>query len=463
MVKNAIWAQGPKCDDRKLVSPTFQINCWPLLGGFLDVPVGYEAVLTGPQGTVWVLGEGLQSLRALPWGPYAARFVNTCGHSLRLPAVPALTQDGWQASLQVSLQFRVRRPARAVRFYDPLEVLHEAGISAITYVIQSTPHDQLIGTDNGAGRGHRSVAGQIHRRLQATLRETGTGLEVVNVFDAQAQGDERRLEVKRQSQVNETQIAADRTVLSQKIELEREQQGLALLQAETKRKQAEEEQKVRLEKARIEIEVNRLVREVREWEVHLEMVPGQSQQRHEQILEAIKTYGQILGKVAELNNLEGIGVSSRRRPEEWGLNHLETVLLQSLASLQALLTQDPLGPAGNTDALPTPEAPLLTRLTSDIDRLKTIEGWTGTHIESCADGSVCLEIYFKGKIVEVICDPSFPATRPQVAVATNGRKKVHSLLPKWEPMPLKEVVLEAIHPDSDADSNQDATSGAPAA
>lgn len=380
---------------------------------------------------------------------------------LTLQPVPALTQDGWRANIQASLEYQVRSLHGVVQLGDPLKALNEAAVSAITSVIKATPHNLLIGTSDHSDESHEAIAADVQKRLQAALR--GSGMGVVNVFVTQPQGDERRLDIKRQSQIDETQIVADQTVLARKISLERGQQALALLQTETKRRQAEEEQKIRLEQARIEAEVARLVRWVREWETYLQLVPDLSRQQHEQIVETIKAHGQILAKMAELGNLEVLGVSSRRRPEELGLNRLEAVLMQGLTNLRGL-SQQSLGLAlGNGDILQDPNLSLLLRLINEIKGLSTIEGLTWTHLKPDEDGGLCLEVQLNGMRLEITCRPGFPAIRPGVVVSINDHDKTPFLFLWSKPRLLKEVVLEASRHFSGVASTCDRNSSAPAA
>jgi hypothetical protein len=402
-------------NDGELVSRPFRVTCWPVVGRPLEVPVGHQAVLTGPQGVINVLGEGLQNLQGLPWGPYMVQLVDVRRRHLELPSVPALTQDSWQANVQASLEYRVRSPHAVVQLDKPLKTLREAAVSAITYVIKTTPHDLLIGTADCSGSSHEAIAARIQRQLQAPLR--GSGLEVINVFVTHLQEDERRLGIKHQ-----------------------------------------------LEQARIKAKVTQLAQWGREQETRLQLLPDLSRQQHERILEAIKALGQILDKVADLSNLEVLGVSSRRRPEEPGLNRLEAVLMQILANLQALLAQEPMELASGGDAtLQDSDVPLLVRLANEINELSTIEGLTWTHINPVEDGGLCLEARLNGIALDITCRPGFPDVRPEVVVSGNGHDRAPFPLPWSEPRSLKEVVLEAARHFSGAASTHDGTSSAPVA
>ncbi|MFX1352842.1 MAG: SPFH domain-containing protein [Promethearchaeota archaeon] len=462
MNTNTRSTQLPQLSASELVSAPFEVFCLPVLGRLLKVPPGHRAVLTGPQGIVHELGEGLQSLSGLPWGLYMVQMVNARRFHLQPGPVRALTGDGWQANILVTLECRVYSPRAVVHLDNPLSTLREAAGAAITHVIKTTPHDVLIGTADQSSQDFGAIVARIQRELQSTLR--GSGLEVVNVLAAQPQGDERRLEIKRQLLIDETQISADQTVVAKRIELERGQQDLVLVEAETKRKKAEEEQRIRVAQARIEATVTQLVRWVREWETQLQLIPELSRQRHEQILEAIKAYGQVLGKMAELGNLEVLGVSSRRRPEELGLDRIEAVLTQGLANLQKLLIEESrVLASGNADVWQEPHAPLLVRLVGEISELSTIEGCTHTDIELDENGSLCLEVHLDGKTVEIICSPDFPATSPEVFVSANGLKRIPYMLRQRDPKSLKEVVLEAARRFSGAAPTHGATSRDPAA
>jgi len=449
--------QTSEPNDGELVSQPFQVTCWPVVGGFLWVPPGHRAVLTGPRGVVNVLKEGFQTLQGLPWGLHTVQLVDMRRRHLVLPSVAALTQDGWRATVRASLEYQVRSPHAVVQLDDPLKTLREAAVFAITCVIKTMPHDLLIGTSDHSGGSHKVIVARIQMQLRAALR--GSGLELINVFVSQPEGDERRLEIKRQAQIAEAQITADQTMLARKISLEREQQALALLQAETRRKQAAEEQKIRLEQARIEAEVTTLVQWIREWEAHLQLMPDLSRQRHEQILEAIKAHGQILGKMAELGNLEVLGVSSRRRPEELGLDRLEAALMQGLANLRALLAQERLEPAsGNGDISQGSNLSLLVRLANEIKGLTTIEGLVWTHLKPDEDNGLRLGVRLNGIVMEITCRPGFPTVRPEVVVSANGHDRIPFPLPWPEPRPLKEVVLEAARRFSETVSTYDGNS-----
>jgi len=462
MIRDAGFARASEFPDGALVSRPFRIARWPVVGKPLEVPAGHRAVLTGPDGGVRVLKDGFQSLQGLPCGLYMAQWVDVRRRHLEVPAVRALTRDGWQAGIQVSLEYRVRSPCAVVQIDDPIKALREAAVFAITSTIKTVPHDLLIGTSDRSNGSHEAVAVRIQRQLQARLRDSG--LQVVNVFVGQPDGDERRLEINRQSQIDNTQFDAEQKALVRKTELERERQALAVLEAETRRKQAEEEQKIRLEQARIETQVTRLVRGVREWETYLQLVPDLSRQRHEQILEAIKTHGHILGKMAELGSLETVGVSSRRRPEELGLDRLAGVLVQGLANLQALpaqetpaLTWDGVGNGQESDV------PLLVCLANEIDALSTVEGWAWTHLEPDKDGGFYLEARLNGITLEIFCRPDFPTSRPEIFVSASGHRRVPFLSLCPESRSLKKLVQEIAQRFSGVALASDDTPSAPAA
>jgi len=462
MMRDAGFARASEFPDGALVSHPFHIARWPVVGKPLEVPAGHRAVLTGSDGGVRVLKEGFQSLQGLPCGLYMAQWVDVRRRHLEVPAVRALTRDGWQAGVQASLEYRARSPRAVVQIDDPIKALREAAVFAITSAIKTVSHDLLIGTSDRSNGSHEAVAARIQRQLQARLR--GSGLQVVNVFVGQPDGDERRLEIKRQSQIDGTQFDAEQKALARKMELEHERQALAVLEAETRRKQAEEEQKIRLEQARIEAQVTRLVQGVREWETRLQLVPDLSRQRHEQILEAIKTHGHILGKMAELGNLEVVGVSSRRRPEELGLDRLEGVLVQGLANLQALLAQG--SPALTWDGVGDGQesgVPLLFCLANEINALSTVEGWAWTHLEPDKNGGLCLKARLNGITLEISCRPDFPASRPEIVVSANGHHRVPFLFPWSESRSLKNLVQEIAQRFSGAASTSDDAPIAPAA
>lgn len=444
MIRFTLLTQSSEFSSGELVSRPFHVVRWPVVGGWLDVPAGHRAVLTDPQGVVNVLTEGLQSLQCLPRGSHVVQLVNVRRRRLELPATIALTQDGWQATIQASLEYRVRSPQRIIQLGNPLRTLEETAVSAITSVIKTMPHDQLIGSSNHSDGNHEAITARIRRQAQAALR--GSGLEVVNVFVGQPEGDERRLEIKRQSQIDEAQFDADRMALARQRELKLERQTLVVLEAETLRKKAEEEQRIRLEQARIEAKATQLVQWVREWEARLQLWPDLTRQRHEQILKAIETHGHILGKMAEMGNLETVGVSSRRRPEELGLAHLQDVMIQGLANLQDLLAQESVGlPSGSVDAKENLDKPLTVRLAGEIAELTTIEGLTWTHLEPDKNGRLHLEAHLNGVMLEITCRPGFPTTRPEIVVSANGHKRVPFLFPWSEPRSLKELILEVSH------------------
>lgn len=435
-------AQPLKPNNERLVSQLLDVTSWPVLGRQLWVPPRHRAVLTSPDGAVSVLREGLHILQGLPWTPHTVQVVDMRRRHLVLPSVAALTQDGWRANVQASLEYQVRSPYAATLLHDPIQTLSEAAVFAITCVIKTMSHDLLIGiSEEASNAGHKTIVACTQMQLRSALR--GSGLEVVNIFVGQVEGDERRLEINRQAQVAKTRIAADQAMLAGRLSLEREQQALTVLQAETKRKQAVEEQRIQLDQARIEAEATALVRSVREWEARLQLLPDLSRQRHEQILEAIKAHGQILGKMAELGNLEVLGVSSRRRPEELGLDRLEAVLMQGLVNLQALLAQEPMGLAsGNGTPPQNSTSSLWGCLANEIEELSTIEGLAWTHLRPDGDG-LRLEVRLNGIGLEITCRPGFPVVRPDVVVSANGHDRMPFALPWAEPRPLKEVVLEA--------------------
>jgi hypothetical protein len=341
-----------------------------------------------------------------------------------------------------------------VELENPIGFLRQAASSAITHVIKTTPHDFLIGGANGSDDRHQVIDRRIRKQLQTTLR--GSGVQVINVFVGQSQGDERRLEIKRQALVDETQISESGRILEEKMDLGRKEQKLALQQAETKRLQAEEEQRIQLEQARIQASVASLLKGVREWEVRLQLMPDLTRQRHEQVLENIKAHGKILSKMAELGTMQGPSVSSRRRPEGWGLDGIEGIMTQGLTNLQDLPAELPM----HSDTAST-EVPLLSRLTRDLLELSAVEGLTWTVNSRGEDETLRISVQYDGLTITVTCDPGYPEDQPEVVVASNGRQ-MHSDFPDWRPRSLKDTIMEAAHRFSEGGAMGEAVAHSPA-
>ena len=431
-----------------LVKQPFMLTHWPVIGTLLEVPPGYRAVVTAPGGVTKVLGEGLRTLSGVPWGRCVVRYVNVRRFVYRHPPVCALTQDGWQAIVDATLECTVRSPRAVVEMQNPIGFLQQAASSAIVHVIKSTPHDLLIGGANGSDDGHQTIDWRIRSRLQTTLR--GSGMQVVNVFVGQSQGDERRLDIKRQSRVDETRISENGRILEEKMDLGRKEQKLVLQQAETARLRAEEEQKIQLEQARIEASVARLLKEVREWEVRLQLIPELTKQRHEQLLENTRAHAKILSKTAQLGTMQGLPVSSRRRPEGWGIEGIEGIMTQGLMSLQGLPAEVPMHPdTASSEALPS-------RLARDLLELSAVEGLTWTVNGQKEDEMLQINVQYDGLTITITFDPRCPEDRPDVVVASNGRR-MQPVFSDWRPSSLRDTVMEAAQRFSESDRMGDAT------
>lgn len=115
-----------------------------LLGQLIVLP-GTCAVVTGRKGYRQVFPAGTHTLFEVPLGPATVQWVNARRQRRELPPVMALTQDKWQATLRVALEFEVDDVEAIAQHADPLTALDAAAKAAILAQIEAMSHDALTG------------------------------------------------------------------------------------------------------------------------------------------------------------------------------------------------------------------------------------------------------------------------------------------------------------------------------
>ncbi len=434
--QTALWSSNGS-NSNPLISPPEQFFILPIIGKILNVPAGRCAVLTFREGRRKVFTEGMHVLdRNIPWGVGLIRYVDVRQHSTSIPFTQALCRDGWRGGLAIEVCWRVGDAALIVDIANPVGDLVIAARASVRAIIETTPHDTLFGGIDASVVGADSLGDTVAAKLKAN--PAVRGIEILRVLITERRGDERRIQIVQTATIERTRVSSDMTLVSQQMDLERQNQALVVLRAETERKRIEEENKVRIQQADIEAEVMRRLIQTKWQQVQLDQAAAIYQQRHEQVLKTIDAHALVLSKAAELGQLEAFGVSSRRRPE-FAVGGLEATLNQGLHNLQRMLQVPSLIPAPGQIAQPDDRKALRMRLMTEVDELSDLADVGQCSLGFGRDGEQDHVVVQVGnRTVDVACYPGYPQVPPEVRWADNGQQKASI---RWsEDMSLKHLV-----------------------
>jgi len=430
-----------------LVSSTKHIWVLPFVGAILTVAPGKCAVVTLRSGRRKVFGEGVHVFgRGYMPGPYPVRYVDVQLHRTSIPFIEALCKDEWRGGLALVIQWRVGNATLIVDVSDPVGDLIAAGKAGARAVIETTPHDQLIG-----GMSKAMDADRLADRVMEKIEGSVQGIRILSVLITERQGDERRIQIVRQTAVERTRVIEEQELKHQKLssqaelvsderELERKRQELVRLQAETERKRIEEERQVRIREAQIEVEVSEKLLLTKWQQAQLEMATENNQQRHQQVLKLIEVYPEVFSALSQLTQLEGWGVSSRRRPE-FELESIAATVGQGLRSLQSVL-QPPMQlpgmePTDFTNGHRTPVA----RIAKEVAEIAQLDGVKNARLEM-ANGTRKYQVMveFDDRVLGIVCHPEYPDVAPEVR--WSGDDKLDLPVPWSKDMSLKDIVQD---------------------
>ncbi len=428
-----------------IISSTESIWVLPFIGAILCVPPGVCAVLTLRRGRRKVFTEGMHRLGSdFPAGPYPVRYVDVQLHRTPIPFTEALCKDGWRGGLALEVHWRVGDATLIVDVSDPVGNLVTAAKASARAVIETMEHDQLIG-----GMSKVVDADSLANRVTEKLNGSVQGIRVLKVLITERRGDERRVQIVQEVTVERTRVLKEQelnlqklssqaTLVSQQMDLERQRQALALLEAETKRKQIEEERKVRIREAEIEVDVSERLLPTKWQNAQLEMATETNRQRHEQVLKLIEVYPEVFSALSQLAQLEGWGVSSRRRPEI-ELDSIAATLGQGLRGLQNVLQRPtPLPGTEAIDSVNGHSTPL-ARIAQEVDEIAHLDRVKNARLEM-ANGKRGYQVVieFDDRVLGIVCHPEYPNVAPEVRWSGDVQQEVSIT---WsEGMSLKDIV-----------------------
>ncbi len=430
----------PEFSFNGLATPPVPLNRgWLGLLGQLVVLPGTCAVITGRQGYQQAFPPGTHMLFEVPLGAVTMQLVNTRRQRRELPPVTALSQDKWRVTLRVALEFEVADAAAIAQHAEPLAALDTAAEAAILAQIEAMLHDALTGLVDGEDTpsGVDAVAEGILRHLRAS--PSVEGFRIVNLSIVEREGDERRVQIVQDAVVERTRLEEEGQVreltdqlelakLAVRREMAEKEQAIALVKTQTEVRQEEERERLKLMAAQVEAEVEeiRRVQEAwqaeqkrlaEEWRTAKELELLQMQQQHEANLEIIKGTAQVTAEAARAGKLEGLKVSSRRRPEitvAEGDGRGEVVgegleVLRTLRERMAPPTTYFLPQGGSFVHDP------YRRLQLEEARLDKIKGAEYEFV--MRRGSVAkVAVRIAGHRFEITCPQGYPLTAPQVTL-----------------------------------------------
>jgi hypothetical protein len=244
------------------------------------------------------------------------------------------------------------------------------------------------------------------------------GLEIINVFVTDRQGDNRHIA-----------MTSETATLAQRMELERKERELKLLQAETSRLQEEEQFQARIREAEINVEVDEKLLPIKQREAERARAVAANQQRHEQILKVIEAQGLVLSKVAEFGMLEVLNGSTQRRPEQAG-NSMATIL-QGLSHLQNTVQDSDYIPGLGSGDL-AKRIDLWSRLLPEIYEINQVEGVQKSRLTSNKDLTECrVVVILEGDKLVFTCGPEYPEKEPEILVRADDGQERKVTEPWW--------------------------------
>jgi hypothetical protein len=435
----------PEFSFNGLTTPPAPLNRgWLGLLGQLVVLPGTCAVVTGRKGYRHTFFPGTHTLFEVPLGPTTVQWVNTRRQRRDLPPVMALSQDKWQVTLRVAVEYEVDDVELIVQHADPLAALDTAARAAILTQIEALPHDALTGLaeDQDALGGVDAVVENILRHLRAS--PSVEGFKIINLSIVERKGDERRIKIVQDAVVERTRLAEEGQVqeledrlkltqISAHRQMAEEEQAIALVETQTEVRQEQERERLKLMTAQVEAEIEEIHRAqeawraeqkrlAEEWRTAKELELLQMQQQHEANLEIIKGTAQVTAEAAKAGKLEGLKVSPRRRPEinvTDGSGRSE-VVGEGLEVLRTL--RERMAPP-TTYFLPQSSGSLnhdpYRRLQLEEARLDKIKG--AEYELVMRRGQVAqVTVQVAGHRFEIACPEGYPHTPPEVVVQGPG-------------------------------------------
>ena len=150
----------------QVATPPVSLNI-PIIGYFLRIAPEQCAVIIAPDGQPKVLEAGDHLLR-WPAGAYLVYYVNQKMQFHELPAIHALTSDGWEMELRIAITWKVRSPDKVITLANPFGLLSAATHSIAIDFIQSKTHNELLPTKGSqTAMSGSQISGFLSQQLQA--------------------------------------------------------------------------------------------------------------------------------------------------------------------------------------------------------------------------------------------------------------------------------------------------------
>ncbi len=447
-----------------LVSPPEPLP--PLLWGLLtllEVPPGQHAVCYLPEEGPRLYPPGTYWLKGIPGGTLQVRRVHTGQRRVDLPALQALSADGWTVTIQAVLLVEVSDPLRVAACEAPLETLRDLAASVILAQIARLDHHGLIqalggetpsaAEDAPPSPALRSIEHAVQKHLDE--RAAALGLHVVDAAILRYRNDERLLSALQEQALERLQTMQEhRTTLLEKhlhqqaaaleASLAEAEHLVALARAQTALELARLEGESQGQAAHTEAEVQeiRQMQEAREaerkriaeeWRTAKELELRSMEYQHAETLAIIEGTARIAGKAAKHGSLAAISPSGRALSVGEGPPDAVATGLHVLRGFREKLSP----PAAHF--LPMPMAARLpqdgaeNRLEAELLRLERLPGleheitlrrgllhavrlWSSPG----AEGAEHLELLF-------LCPPQYPHQPPAVRLDVAGEHR------EWTP------------------------------
>lgn len=226
---------------------------------YLNLHPTHYAVAIGPDGRIMNLRGGFNKL--IP-GRYTIHYVDKQNRVTVVPRTTETTFDGFQASLELVVTYRVIDPIKALEVQQAVDTLIVFIQSDLKEFIRSHKYNEIVGDMDGSKIDNDLVTRYI-KDQHATRHQMSKLFFIADVVVEEKIGDPRVNEIREKYQLNQRQYVADSEIQRQNQELEKKvaDQEAAIKQIRTTSEanlqdviQKMELQRIELEKARAELQ-----------------------------------------------------------------------------------------------------------------------------------------------------------------------------------------------------------------
>lgn len=270
------------------------------------MPFGSSAVVVLDNGTI-TLGAGSPKIWAGIPGNYEIIFVDVTEQRTAVRA-GGRSADNWNVELIVEVVWRIITPIQFIHVNQPTKAIQTACREALIDVIQSFPHDKLVGSPSVRPVNSRTITSAVQQRLVDSQPVAGVRIKQVVLY--KKVGDAERMTMLQQASAEKTRYENGLTVMAKQTEFQMAQiaQNLALIdnQLELKVKQAQQEWQSELEQMRGRVATSRMAveegeqhRRRRLQDIQLDRLAQSAEREYQLAIEALKARSEALRSLTQ--------------------------------------------------------------------------------------------------------------------------------------------------------------------